>query len=658
MPILLIGSVFHADSLLNNLRLATLDQGRSVTSTSPKLHVLLPFVLLIASPFQGQPIFGQAITALPTVEVRKTKVPVIPAKATLRPASSGIEIAPADRDSIKRLADESHFYPNVGVHSQNMVATVDSGATDAGLDALRRGGNAIDAAIAACLTLGVVDGYNSGIGGGCFVLIHTADGELHAIDGRETAPAAANQDFYRDLKTNEVNSEQSRLGPKAVAVPGALKAFEEAVERFGNMELPELLLPAAKIAEEGFAVSDVYYRRELKVLDEIRRFPETARVFLTADGQPLPPGYVLRQPDLAETYRNIAQHGTDWFYHGPFAQSVSSWMAANGGELTESDFAAYKTVTRQPLRSTYRGHEVIGFPLPSSGGLHVAQILNMLEPFPLTEIRANDPVKVTHIVAEAMKLAFADRAYWPGDPAFVDVPRSLVSREYAQQQFAKIDPDRISEVASHGQPPNPEDVFVDRHTTHISTADSEGNWVAITSTINTSFGSKVIVPGTGVILNNEMDDFSIAAGVPNHFGLIGNENNSVQAGKRPLSSMSPTIVLKDGQPMLTVGAAGGPKIITQVLWALINTIDFGMSPGQIMAQPRIHHQWSPDYLRVEATLPMETRNGLHAFGHELFVANSGEVGVCQMIVFDPETGRFTGAYDARVPGKAAGVNTE
>lgn len=629
-----------------------------MTPTLLTRHALLLLALLIAAPLSGRSISAQVATTEPEVEVRKTKVPVVLAKATLRAASPSVEVAPTNPDSIKRLADESDFYPNVGVHSQNMVATVDPQATDAGLDALRNGGNAVDAAIAACLTLGVVDGYNSGIGGGCFILIHTADGQLHAIDGRETAPAAAHRDFYCDERTHQVNSEESRLGPKSVAVPGALKAFEEAVDRFGKLDLPSLLIPAAKIAEEGFAVSDVYFRRELKVLDEIRQFPETARVFLTPEGQPLPTGYVLRQPDLAETYRNIAERGTEWFYRGPFAQTVSRWMSENGGEMTESDFAAYHTVTRRPLRSNYRGYEVIGFPLPSSGGLHVTQILNMLESFPLRQIHQADPVRATHIVAEAMKLAFADRAYWPGDPAFVDVPRSLISREYAQAQCEKIDPNQISEVASHGQPPNPEDVFVDRHTTHISTADADGNWVAITSTINTSFGSKVIVPGTGVILNNEMDDFSIAPGVPNHFDLIGNENNAVEAGKRPLSSMSPTIVLKDGQPVLTVGAAGGPKIITQVLWALVNTIDFEMTPGQVMAQPRIHHQWSPDYLRVESTLPMETRNRLHAFGHELFIAESNEVGVCQMIAFDADTGRFIGAHDARVPGKAAGASVK
>jgi len=639
------------------LLLATFDQGRSVSLLSR--HVLLPFLsLLIVASFSERSLAVQAPATQAEVRVRKAKVPVLPVKATLSPVSPTVDVAPVDLDSTERTTDATNFYPNVGVHAQNMVATVDPQATDAGLDALRNGGNAIDAAIAACLTLGVVDGYNSGIGGGCFILIHTADGKLHAIDGRETAPAAAGRDFYRERESDEVNSEASRLGPKAVAVPGALKAFEEAVDRFGELDLPELLLPAAKIADEGFAVSDVYYRRELKVLDEIRKFPETARVFLTPDGQPLPTGYVLRQPDLAETYRNIAKRGTNWFYHGPFAKAVGRWMQENGGELTESDFASYQTVTRQPLRSKYRGYEVVGFPLPSSGGLHVAQILNMLESFPLQQMHQDDPVQATHVVAEAMKLAFADRAYWPGDPAFVDVPRSLVSLEYAQDQVAKINVDQATRVASHGQPPNPDDVFVDRHTTHISTADAEGNWVAITSTINTSFGSKVVVPGTGVILNNEMDDFSIAPGVPNHFDLIGNENNSVQAGKRPLSSMSPTIVLKDGQPVLTVGAAGGPKIITQVLWALVNAIDFGMTPGQVMTQPRIHHQWSPDYLRVESTLPIEARNRLREFGHELFIAESNEVGVCQMILFDPKTGRFTGAHDARVPGKAAGVNVK
>ena len=621
-------------------------------------HVPLLIAFLIALPISGKTVFAQTQTDDENVELGKSKLPFSPATEALSATKTRVDVAPLQSESIKRLASEQCIYPNVGVHMQNMVATVDPRATDAGLDALRKGGNAIDAAIAACLTLGVVDGYNSGIGGGCFILIRTADGQLHAIDGRETAPSAAHRDFYLDKETSAVNPDQSQLGPKAVAVPGALKALEEAVDQFGNLDLPELLLPAAQIAEDGFVINKAYSCRECKVLGEMQLYPEMARLFLTPAGQPLPPGYVLRQPDLAKTYRNIAEQGTGWFYDGPFAQTVSRWMQANGGVITESDFADYQTVRRQPLRSNYRGYEVIGFPLPSSGGLHVSQMLNILESFPLRQIHEADPIRAIHIVAEAMKLAFADRAYWPGDSAFANVPRSLISREYAATLAAKINPDHVTKVDSYGQPPNPEDVFGDRHTTHISTADAEGNWVAITSTINTSFGSKIVVPGTGVILNNEMDDFSIALGVPNFFGLLGNENNSVEAGKRPLSSMSPTIVLKDGQPVLTVGAAGGPKIITEVLWALIDTIDFGMTPGQIMCQPRIHHQWSPDYLRVETTLPTEARNRLDQFGHDLFIAESDEVGVCQMIVFDPETGRFTGAHDPRVPGKAAGASVE
>lgn len=558
------------------------------------------------------------------------------------------------RDADKSLRSSESVWPNASRHRQNMVATVAPQATDAGLDALRNGGNAVDAAVAACLTLGVVDGYNSGIGGGCFILIRTADGGLHAIDGRETAPAAADRDFYRK-DDGSYDSFASQTGPRAVAVPGALKAFEEVIAKFGELDFADLILPAAKIAEEGFRISQLYSEQLERSLAELQLFPETASILLTEDRQALPPDTLLRQPDLAETYRQIAEHGSKWFYEGPFAQRVSQWMANNGGCLTASDFAAYQTVNRKPVRTDYRGHEIVGFPLPSSGGLHVAQILNMLESFPLAEIERRDPIQATHIVAEAMKLAFADRAYWPGDPAFVGVPRSLVSQAYADQQAELINPRQAMLVATHGQPPNPDEVFVDRHTTHVAAADNAGNWVAITSTINTHFGSKVIVPGTGVILNNEMDDFSIAPGVPNAFDLIGNDNNSVAAGKRPLSSMSPTIVLKDGHPVMTVGAAGGPKIITQAVWSLINTIDFGLSPAESLARPKVHHQWSPDMLRVEDTMSQQNQNRLRALGHELFLAPSHAMGVCQMIRFDPASGYFHGAYDPRVPGKAAGV---
>jgi gamma-glutamyltranspeptidase/glutathione hydrolase len=543
---------------------------------------------------------------------------------------------------------------NVGQSRRNMVATVSPIATQAGLDAIRSGGNAIDAAVAAAVTLGVVDGYNSGIGGGCFILIHTADGKLYAIDGRETAPALAFRDFYRD-QNGELQPADSVTGAKAVAVPGALMAYENAVARHGKKKFSELLEPAAMIAEKGFEITPQYHSRIAENGQKLKLFPATAALLLNDDGTPLAAGTLLLQPDLAATYRNIASGGTDWFYKGPFAQQVSAWMRENGGAITESDFANYETIDRAPVATLYRDHCIVGFPPPSSGGIHVAQILNIVEHFDLKSIAQRNKAEAIHIIAEAMKLAFADRAHWPGDPAYTKVPKGLVAKTYACEQASQIDTGFASEVTCHGCPPNPDDIFGDRHTTHIAAADDEGNWIAITTTINTHFGSKVIVPGTGVLLNNEMDDFAIAPGVPNAFDLIGADSNSVESGKRPLSSMSPTIVLKDGVPVMTLGAAGGPKIITQVATAIIQVVDFEKQPYEAVGATRFHHQWSPDRLRVERTMSEYLKAELNSFGHELTIADSNNVGVTQLIARDPETGIFTGVHDPRVPGAAQGT---
>lgn len=540
---------------------------------------------------------------------------------------------------------------NVAQSQKNMVATVSPIATQAGLDAIRGGGNAVDAAIAAALMLGVVDGYNSGIGGGCFILIHTPDGKLYAIDGRETAPALAFRDFYRD-ENGKLQPTQSQTGARAVAVPGALLAYEQAVARHGKRKFADLLEPAAKVASDGFEVTPLYSKRIRLTKDKIALFPATTALLLNEDGTPKAAGEVLRQPDLATTYRKIASEGTDWFYRGPFSAAVCDWMRANGGVMSEADFASYETVDRAPVATLYRDHIVVGFPPPSSGGIHVAQILNIVEHFDLAAISQRNRAEALHLIAEAMKLAFADRAHWPGDPAFVNVPKGLISKPYAFEQASQIDPGYVSKVTCHGCPPNPDDIFRDRHTTHIATADAMGNWVAITTTINTTFGSKVIVPGTGVVLNNEMDDFAIAPGVPNAFELIGADNNAIQPGKRPLSSMSPTIVLKDGKPLMTLGAAGGPKIITQVASTIIRVIDFGMSPADAIGAPRFHHQWSPDRLRIEETMDEGLKVELASFGHEFTSAESDDVGVTQLIARDPETGTFTGVHDPRVPGAA------
>ncbi len=536
----------------------------------------------------------------------------------------------------------------------NMVASVNPIATEAGLQAFRDGGNAVDAAIATALTLGVVDGFNSGIGGGCFILIRSPDGTITAIDGREMAPSAASRDLYR--VDGKIDSSLAQTGALASGVPGAAMAYVEAVNDHGGLDIKTLLKRAAQIAEDGFVVNRGYSAKLKAVRKHLVALPHSASILLHTDGSIYLPGETLRQRELAETYRQLANKGTDWFYRGPFAAKTAEWMKANGGLITADDFAKYQTVVRQPVRSTYRGYEIVGFPPPSSGGVHVAQILNILENFDLAAIHRESPGEMLHIVAEAMKLAFADRAYWLGDPDFVNVPTGLITKEYAKALAAKIDRKKITTVLSHGTPPDADGKFFARHTTHIAAADSSGYWVAITTTVNTTFGSKVIVPGLGVVMNNQMDDFSIAPGTRNSFGLIGAENNSVAGGKRPLSSMSPTIVLLDGRPVFTTGAAGGPKIITDVVWAIINRVDFGMSAAEAIAQPRIHHQWSPDRLRVETTLSKLSMDHLEAAGHQL--DRSTSAGVCQAISFDAETGLFHGAYDPRVEGQAAGTDRD
>jgi gamma-glutamyltranspeptidase/glutathione hydrolase len=458
-----------------------------------------------------------------------------------------------------------------------------------------------------------------------------------------------------------------------------------------------VLQPGIKFAEEGFVINDALADAIRGEASDLRMFEGSRSVLLHPDGSPLTEGERLVQHDLADTYRQIAEHGIDWFYRGQLAEKVGEWMAANGGLLTAADFANYQAKLREPLKTTYRGFRIIGFPPPSSGGIHVAQILNILENFDLRSIERRDPAAAAHLQVEAFKLAFADRAYWLGDADFVDVPRGLISKEYAKQLATRIDPARAIDVPTHGSPPNwqtdlfsrqpndsrspplplssspplispdtgrpPQDGHptpdtrhatpaLPRHTTHIAAADAAGNWVAITATVNTGFGSKVIVPGTGVVLNNEMDDFSIFPGVPNAFGLVGAENNRVEPGKRPLSSMSPTIVLDSrGNPILTLGAAGGPKIITQVVLTIVRHLDFGQSLSDAVAGPRFHHQWRPNRVMFEKGLANGFQEGLQARGNELEMLDSA--GRTQAIAVD-RNGDLVGVGDHRGMGKAAG----
>jgi gamma-glutamyltranspeptidase/glutathione hydrolase len=524
------------------------------------------------------------------------------------------------------------------------VATVHPLATQAALNAGRKGGNAVDAAVAAALTLGVVDSHNSGIGGGCFLLLRTERGSLVAIDGREKAPARAMREMF--LRDGQAVPELSQTGALAIGVPGSLAAYEYALRHFGKLKLKDLLLPAAELAEHGFRVDAACARRLRSNAADFARFPESAKIFLDADGEPLTEGTILKQPDLARSYRAIAEFGIDWFYKTEFPARVEKWMRENKGLITADDFRNYSIELREPIRTRYRGAEIIGFPPPSSGGVHVAQILQILEHFDLRQYPAYS-AEAIHLIAEAMKLAFADRAYWLGDPDFVKVPRGLISRRYAGQLAQAINPDQAIEVPRHGTADDFSTSFFGKHTTHFSAADAAGNWVACTATINTTFGSKVVIPGTGILMNNQMDDFSAQPGTPNFFGLIGAEANAVAAGKRPLSSMSPTLVLKNGRPILSLGAAGGPTIISQTVVNLINILDYGMEPATALAQPRLHHQWKPNELRVEP-IAETTIAALRARGHKVERVNT--MGAAQIVA--RTTNGLIGLVDPRVSGSA------
>jgi gamma-glutamyltranspeptidase/glutathione hydrolase len=537
------------------------------------------------------------------------------------------------------------FADTVAHGTHGAVASVNPRATQAGLEVLKSGGNAIDAAIAVGVTLGVVDSHNSGLGGGCFMLIRRANGEVVAIDGREMAPAAATRDMF--LQNGQANTDLSQTGPLASGIPGSVAAYAYAVEKFGRKKFADLLLPAAKLAEDGFPIDRVYAGKIAATADDLRTFDAPKALLFHEDGTPLKEGETLKQPDLAASLRALAEQGPDWFYRGPFAAKVAEWMKAHGGIITADDFAHYHIALREPVRGTYRGAEIISFPPPSSGGVHVIEILNMLETFDLAKL--DEPTRI-HVIAEAMKLAFADRAFWLGDPDFVPVPRGLLRKDYAQSLASRIKLDSVLAVPSHGDPPGAAtDTFEKKHTTHFSVADAEGNWVACTQTVNTSFGSKVIVPGTGIFLNDQMDDFSAQPGVPNAFGLVGAEANAVGPGKRPLSSMSPTIVLRDGHPILAIGAAGGPTIINQTVLNLVAVLDLGLSLDAALAQPRFHHQWRPDELRLENRASDSVRQALTKLGHHLAPVNN--IGSSNGVAWSD--GAFTAASEPRVPSEAA-----
>lgn len=549
------------------------------------------------------------------------------------------------------------------------AATVHPLATQSAMRILNQGGNAIDAAISAALVLGVVDGHNSGIGGGCLVLIRRSNGELLAIDGRETASELATESMF--IRDGKPNSNLSQNGPLACGIPGQIAAMFSMSQRAGRLPWEQLFSDAINIASEGTAASRSVGRTIASEAEQLQLYPASKAIYFKQNGRPIQEGEILRQHDLSKTLESIAKEGPDWFYKGPFAINCSQYIQSIGGILTTQDFQSYQAIDRPPLRSSYREHQIIGFPPPSSGGMHIAQMLSMLEPFPISQWMRQNPVSYLHVLIETMKRAFADRAHWLGDSDFVNVPHTLLDASYLAERMKDFRLDKTTSNIQYGNPPgtdpnqpNPSRVPIPttdntesdkKHTTHLTTADSEGNWVAMTCTVNTSWGSKVTVPGTGVMLNNEMDDFAIAPGTPNAFGLVGSKANAVGPKKRPLSSMSPTIVLdKSNQPILTAGAAGGPKIINATLQVLLRVLDGKLDLDSAVAAPRIHHQWQPDKVYFENTIGKNTPTQfsenqikeLETLGHRLEPASA--LAICQAI--ERKDANLDASHDPRAQG--------
>ena len=562
-------------------------------------------------------------------------------------ALSTLAVLPGDGRAQQRavLSDLDIVHPVFAEHG--MVASQEALASRIGVEVLERGGNAVDAAVAIGFALAVTLPRAGNLGGGGFMLVHQAEsGETVAIDYREMAPAAASRDMFLDA-AGDVDTAKSWYSRAAAGVPGTVAGLALALERYGTLSLAEALAPAIRLADEGIVVtrdlSDSLADRQ----ERLTAVPATAAIFFHDDGRPVQPGERLVQSDLAWSLKQIAEHGPDAFYRGAIAERIAADMAANGGPLTRADLAAYRVAVRAPVHGTYRGYDVYSMPPPSSGGVHLVEILNILEGYPLGELGHNG-AKTIHLMAEAMKLAYADRSQHLGDPDFWQVPvAGLTSKAYAEALRATIDPAR-ARPASEIKPGDPAP-YESPETTHFSVIDRWGNAVSNTYTINFGYGSGIVAAGTGILLNNEMDDFSSKPGVPNAYGLIGGAANAIEPGKRPLSSMTPTIVLKDGQAFLATGSPGGSRIITTTLQILLNVIDHGMNIAAATYAPRVHHQWLPDELRVERGLSPDTLVALAAMGHT--VAEGDAMGSTQSVQRTAD-GLF-GAADPRRPGALA-----
>lgn len=533
----------------------------------------------------------------------------------------------ARRAYVPPALDTVHAIPA----EHGMVVAQEKISAQVGADILRRGGNAVDAAVATGFAMAVTYPRAGNIGGGGFMVIHSTErNEDIAIDYRETAPAATTAQIFlgADGKPDPAKSRDSGLG---IGVPGTVAGLALALEKYGSgkFTLAQLLEPAIALARDGFIVTDDIADTLPGWYPRLARWPSSAKVFAKPDGTPFGEGDRLVQSDLADTLASVAAQGPRGFYEGPAAEKIAKAVSDAGGIMTPADLKAYQAVIRTPVRGTYRGYDIVSMPLPSSGGVVLVESLNILEGFQLADLKQGSPASL-HLLIEAMKRAYADRARYLGDPAFVNAPiETLTAKNYAAKLRASISTDRATpskEIVS--APPAPRE---GSNTTHYSVVDARGNAVSNTYTLNFSYGVGLVADGTGVLLNNELDDFTAAVGASNAYGLVGYEPNLPGPGKRPLSSMSPTIVLRGGKPVLVTGSPGGSRIISTVLQVIVNVLDYKMDVAAAVAAPRLHHQWLPDEVRVERGFPDDVLFDLKAMDH-LVVEPMGQTSANSILV--------------------------
>ena len=537
----------------------------------------------------------------------------------------------------------TRFIPEIA--SRGMVAGPEKLASEVGLDMLKKGGNAIDAAVATGFALAVTLPRAGNIAGGGFMLVHLADSnEQVFIDYREVAPAGALRNMFLN-EDGTVNKRKAYNSVSAAGIPGTVAGLIHALEQYGTLDLKTVIQPAIDLAEQGFEVPAALHLNLRSAAKRLARNDEANRVYLGGTGIAPAIGSVFKQPDLAATLKRVRDEGFDGFYKGKTAELIAAEMQRGGGVMNVDDLASYRAIEREPVRSSFRGYDIVSAPPPSSGGVHVSQILKLLEPYPIEEMGHNS-ADYLHLLIESMKLAYADRSEYLGDPDRTRIPvKTLTSDAYLRERRALIKEDVAtpSEVIKPGDVRDQEST----ETTHFSVVDQLGNVVTNTYTINFSFGSGIVVPGTGMLLNNEMDDFATKPGFPNGYGLIQGEANAVAAGSRPLSSMTPTMVFRDGKPWIATGSPGGSRIITAVAQTLLNLMAFDMTLGMATSSPRIHHQWMPDMAMVEPGISADTVNILEASKHKILRSNStiGRVNSVQI-----EDGWFYGYADPRRPG--------